>query len=158
MLRFLPVLLLAGFVLEIASIIWVGGAVGALPAILLLIAGGAVGISVFRSAGSNAASALRSSIQHPGIQRNVASTALLRVFAGVLFISPGFFSDAFAILLLLPPVQQWLVSKIKAEHGFPEEGQASTMRRTGIVIEGEVVEIESETVQEHQVRDRRVPF
>jgi UPF0716 protein FxsA len=116
MLRYLPVFLLLGFFLEIASIIWVGGAVGVIPTLLLLLAGGIIGISLFRSAGVNAATVLRSPVQDPSLHRGLAGATLLRIAAGLLFMVPGFFSDALALLLFLPPVQSWLKIQNEGQH------------------------------------------
>jgi UPF0716 protein FxsA len=158
MFRYLPALLLAGFVLEIASIIWVGGAIGVFPTLLLLFAGGMVGAAVFRSAGSNATTVLRASVQDPGRQRNLAAATLARVFSGVLFILPGFFSDLAAVLLLLPPVQAWLGAKFRTTESFESAGYASSERRSGLIIEGEATEIEDAADLDKEDGGGRRPF
>ena len=56
MLRYLPAFLLIGFVLEISSIIWVGARLGVIATLLLLLAGGIAGLSLFRSAEKRAGS------------------------------------------------------------------------------------------------------
>ena len=73
MFRFLSLIFLAGAVLEIASIIWVGSAIGVIPTILLLFAGAVVGVGLFRSAGANASATLRSSIQDQRIYESLAA-------------------------------------------------------------------------------------
>jgi UPF0716 protein FxsA len=143
--RYLPVFLLAGFILEIASIIWVGGALGVLLTLLLLIAGGAAGISVLKSAGTSATAVFKSSVQSPGTHTAFASATLSRVMAGLLLIIPGFFSDLAAVLLLLPPIQKWLASKMNVASGFAAAGHSSPPhRQSHLVIEGEAMEIEEE--------------
>ena len=144
MLRYLPLLVLLGIALEIASIIWVGGRIGVFPALLLLFLGTVVGISLFRSAGASMAQLLRpvSSSQKAGSV--LASAALARVIAGVLFFIPGFFSDALALLVLLPPVQTWMAARIRVSDVGNPYGPARP--GSGMVIEGEAVEI-VETVE-----------
>ncbi len=142
MLRFLPFLFLVGVALEIASIIWIGGLVGVLPTLLLLFAGGMIGIGLFRSAGANMLQTLRSPIQQVSLQQGLAGKTMLRVASGFLFIIPGFFSDIVALFLLLPPVRNFLISKFKVET-FPAEMSAS--RRYDTVIEAEAIEITGET-------------
>ena len=144
MLRFLPVLLLVGFFLEIASIIWVGGSIGVIPTLLLLIAGGIIGISLFRSAGVNAASVLRSPVQDRSLIHGLAGTTLLRISAGMLFMVPGFFSDALAILLFLPPVQHWFRDKVKTSTFSTQAPGQGPTRRQDRVIDIEAVEIHGE--------------
>lgn len=157
MFQYLPIMILAGFMLEIASIIWIGGIIGVLPTILLLIAGVAAGVSVFKSAGSNAAAVLRSSIQDPRTQRNLAGATMARVMAGVLFAVPGFFSDLAAIALLLPPVQAWIARRFKLA-GFEARYAPVQTYQRGTVIEGEAIEIEGEIVSDNGSDDRRAPF
>ena len=47
MIRFLPLLFLAAVVLEIASIIWVGGLIGIAPTLLCMVLGGIVGNAAY---------------------------------------------------------------------------------------------------------------
>jgi len=143
MFRFLSIVFLAGTLLEIASIIWVGSKLGVLPTLLLLIAGGVVGVSLFRSAGANAVAVLRSSIQDQRIIESLAGTTMVRVLAGVLFMVPGFLSDVAGLLLLVLPMHRWIGVKTPVRNGetsgFPRHRQ-----EFGQVIEGEAVEITSE--------------
>lgn len=144
MLRFLPVFLLAGFVLEIASIIWVGDALGVIATLLLLLAGGIIGVSLFKSAGVNAAQVLRSPVQDPALHRGLAGDTLARVGAGLLFMVPGFFSDVLALALFLPPVRSWLRGRMKVETFGAGATRPGYARRDAPVIEGEAIEIEGE--------------
>ncbi len=147
MLKFLPAMFLIGFVLEIASIIWVGGMLGVLTTLLLLLLGGVVGAGILKSAGVNAADALRSPIQSAATQKKAASSTILRVVSGLLFIVPGFFSDMVAVLLLLPPVRWWLETQLNlsvvstsTEHGMrdPRTGGVTIIDAEAIEIEGEI--------------------
>ena len=139
MMRFLPIVFLAGGLLEIASIIWVGSAIGVIATLLLLMCGGVVGMGLFRSAGANAATVLRSSIQDRRMYQSLAGTTMVRIFAGVLFIVPGFFSDVLAFLLLVLPVNRWLARQ--ADGASTASGER---RSTGLVIEGDAHEITGE--------------
>lgn len=144
MLRYLPLLVLLGIALEIASVIWVGGRIGVFPTLLLLFFGTVVGISLFRSAGASMAQLLRPSGSSQKTGSMLASAALARVIAGVLFFIPGFLSDALALLVLLPPVQTWVAARIRvADIGNP---YGTARPRSGMVIDGEAVEI-VETVE-----------
>lgn len=144
MLRALPLLILAGLAAEIASIIWVGSAIGVLPALLLLFGGGILGISLLKSAGLGIAAALRSPVQASSLQKDAAGKAMARVLSGILFLIPGFLSDVAGLLLLLPPVARWLQSKV-AVQGFSAQGfQQPEYRRHATVIDAEAVEITAE--------------
>jgi UPF0716 protein FxsA len=141
MTRLLPFLILAGVAAELVSVILVGNVLGVLATLLLLFAGGVVGISLIRSAGTNIAAALRSPVQASSLQRGVAGKAVARVIAGLFFLIPGFFSDVLGLLLLLPPVRQWLRSRIPVD-SFSTGGPMA--RRHETIIEAEAIEIVGE--------------
>lgn len=147
MTRAIPLLMLGGMVAEIASIIWVGRALGVLPTLLLLFAGGVIGIRLMKSAGTTVATALRSPVQTSAILRGAGSLAVTRVGAGLLFLIPGFFSDICALFVLLPPVRRWLQSCFQlqtASTGTKGHGEPFRPRPFGTVIEGEAIEITAE--------------
>lgn len=140
MLRFLSILFLAGVILELASIIWVGSKIGVVPTILLLFGSGIVGVSLFRSAGANAAAVLRSSIQTQSLIESLAGATFTRIIAGVLFLVPGFLSDIAGLLLLFLPMHRWMGVKahINVDVGPISPGND---KEFGQIIEGEAVEI-----------------
>ncbi len=143
MFRFLMLFILAGAVLEIASLIWVGGAIGLLPTLMLLLGGGVAGIWLLRSTGANAAAVLRSSLQDGKSHERLAGTTVVRILAAILLLVPGFFSDIVALLLLLLPVDWWIARKAARSvgAGSPKPGAGSPV---GPVIEGEAIEITGE--------------
>lgn len=141
MTRLLPLLILAGIAAELTSIILVGNFAGVLPTLLLLFGSGILGISLIRSAGTGIAEAVRSPVQASSVQRGVAGKAMARVVSGLLFLIPGFFSDVIGLLLLLPPVRQWLRGRIPVERFSASSPQA---RRSETIIDGEAVVIEGE--------------
>jgi UPF0716 protein FxsA len=90
---------------ELYVIIQVGQEIGALPTIALLIADSILGAALWRAQGRavwrrfNAALAER---RPPG--REVLDGVLI-IFGGALLLTPGFISDVFGLLLLLPPTR-----------------------------------------------------
>lgn len=147
MTRLIPLLILAGLVAEIASIIWVGKALGLIPTLLLLFASGFVGIRLLKMAGTSVMEAFRSPVQPSSPMRGVGGMAVTRVLAGLLFLIPGFFSDVLALLVLLPPVQRWVRSRFRVEtFTTSTDGRAGPFRDQPFdtVIEGEAVEIVAE--------------
>lgn len=138
MLRFLPLLGLAGFAAEIASIILVGQALGVVPTLVLLFAGAVLGISLIRSAGTNFFEALRAPVQAASVQKGLAGQTLLRALAGLFLLIPGFLSDLLALLLFFPPVQRWIKARITVETPRPS---ANPGERFSTVIEAEAIEI-----------------
>ena len=150
MIRALPLLILVGLAAEIASIIWVGSALGVLATLLLLFGGGLLGFSLLKSAGTGIAAALRSPVQASSLQRDAAGKAMARVLSGLFFLIPGFLSDVAGLLLLLPPVARWLQSKV-AVQGFSAPGEE--YRRQATVIDAEAIEITAEVEPPGRPRD-----
>jgi UPF0716 protein FxsA len=141
MTRLLPLLMLAGLAAELASIILVGNLLGVGPTLLLLFGGGILGFALIRSAGLGIAAALRSPVQGSTLERGVAGKAVARVLAGLFFLIPGFLSDVFGLLLLLPPVRTWLGAKLP--FASFSAGRPSS-RRYETVIDAEAVEVVGE--------------
>ena len=144
MLRYIPILLLAGFFLEIASIIWAGRVLGVILTLLLIVAGAALGMALFRKAGVTVAAALRAPMQDRTAQRQLAGSTAFITLAGLFFLVPGFFSDIIAVLLLFPPIQAWLVARMKFITVTTGGAQAERSERFETVIEAEAVEIKRE--------------
>jgi UPF0716 protein FxsA len=107
------VLFLIAPLVEIASFIVVGQAIGVLPTLGLIVLSAVVGVGLLRFQGAGILRRLQSEAQKgvdPG--RELVRAALL-VVAAFLLIVPGFVGDIVAILLLLPFVRDlvWRVIK-----------------------------------------------
>ena len=144
MLRYLPAFLFTGFILDVVSIVWMGRAAGVGTTLLLLLAGVVAGILVFRAAGISVATALRAPVQDLSSTRGLAGSTVLRMVAAILFIVPGFLSDLIAFVLLLPPIQTWLISRMDRVTVSTQMDPQSRHTRSSTTIEGEAVEIEGE--------------
>lgn len=149
MTRFLPLLFLAAAAAEIASIIWVGSLIGVFPTLLLMLLGGTIGVRLIKTAGMSLAEAIRSPVQKATPLKGIGGQAAARAVSGLLFLLPGFFSDALGLLLFLPLVRRWLGSQLRVD-------TYSTVRPTddgrfGPVIDAEAVEIADEV----EVRGRK---
>ena len=141
MTRLLPFLILAGLAAELASIIVVGNLLGVVPTLLLLLAGGVLGIGLIKSAGTSIVAALRSPVQASSLQQGAAGKAMARAVSGLFFLIPGFFSDLIGLLLLIPPFRRWLRSKLPVQ---TISAGVAPNRRGGTIIEAEAIEIVGE--------------
>lgn len=112
-------LLFAGLVIgEVASVAIVGSYVGAPYTILAIILGVMLGVMLLAGrAFSTLQNAAEAWSKGEEIGPIVASSALVGL-AGILFVIPGFLSDAAGLVLLLPPVRarmsRNLVGRVKA--------------------------------------------
>jgi len=89
-------------ILEIYLIVQVGQAIGAVPTILLLIAGSGLGMWVIKHEGRRAWLALNDTVtsgELPGRELTDAATVLI---GGVLLMVPGFLTDFAGVFCVLP--------------------------------------------------------
>lgn len=96
--------------LELAVIIEVGSAIGVLPTLLLLMAFSFGGAWLVRREGQSAWHRFTDTISTGKVPAGETADGALVILAGAMLLTPGFITDAFGILLLLPPVR----SAIKA--------------------------------------------
>jgi UPF0716 protein FxsA len=105
----MPFLLVALFIVvpiaELAVIIQVGQAIGVWWTILILVADSILGSVLMRSQGRAAWRRFNAALQAGRVPaREVADGALI-IFGGALLLTPGFITDIFGLLFLLPPTR-----------------------------------------------------
>ncbi|WP_329548808.1 FxsA family protein [Streptomyces sp. NBC_01356] len=153
---FLPLGIAVWLVLEIWLLTVVAGAASGLTVFLLLVAGFILGSVVIKRAGRRAFRNLSETLQQQ--QSGVAPTSGtgkgdgngLMMLGGLLLMIPGLISDAFGLLLLIPPVQKALLRYAErtidrkiaaASPGTLGDAfqQARMHRPDGKVVQGEVI-------------------
>lgn len=92
-------------ILEIYVIIQVGQEIGAMPTILLLIAESALGAWVVKREGIRAWRALNDSLASGTLPGKELGDAAVVLMGGVLLLTPGFVTDIFGFLFVLPPTR-----------------------------------------------------
>ncbi|MFA1547123.1 FxsA family protein [Actinomadura chokoriensis] len=102
----LPLLILLGILLlpalEIFVIIQVGGAIGAWPTVGLLVAETVLGAWLVRREGRRAWAALHDTVRTGALHDRELGDAALVMAGGMLLLFPGFVTDFFGLLLVLP--------------------------------------------------------
>ncbi len=112
MARFFAFGFLALPLIEIALFIVVGRAIGLLPTLALVVLAALAGILLLRRQGLDVVNRLRSNMSAGTIPGRTMFDTMLIGLAGILLIIPGFFGDAVALVLLLPPVREWMFSSL----------------------------------------------
>ncbi|EJF89474.1 hypothetical protein ME1_00244 [Bartonella vinsonii subsp. arupensis OK-94-513] len=103
--RFFILLLLSGFLIEIAGFIFVGKEIGILATLSLIILTTIVGITLLRIQGLNFFKNIqREFIQGRTLKNHIMDDAFITLGA-ILLILPGFVSDILGILLLIKPAR-----------------------------------------------------
>jgi UPF0716 protein FxsA len=105
MLPLLVLLFIAVPILEIYVIIQVGEAIGVLPTIALLVLDSIGGSLLMRSQGRAVWRRFNAAIAEGRPPAREALDGVLVVFGGALLLAPGFVTDAFGAILLLPPTR-----------------------------------------------------
>ncbi len=138
----LLVLFLAVPLIEIALFIQVGGLIGLWPTLGIVILTALAGTWLVRSQGSMELARLRASFNELRDPTDPLAHGAMILFAGALLLTPGFFTDALGLALLMPPVRRAALRHIRARFRVetfaygqrPPEPEADT-------IEGEWEEV-----------------
>ncbi|TWI58496.1 UPF0716 protein FxsA [Pseudomonas duriflava] len=129
--------------LELAVLIKLGSAVGVGWTLILLILSTFVGIGMVRVAGFATIWRARMRLAMGEMPEKEITQGLTLGISGILFILPGFISDVFALLILLPVTRKLLVGavvrrlNIRTAGQFRSEPHNSSRPEGPKVIEGE---------------------
>lgn len=97
---------------ELAVIVTVADAIGILPTIALLILVSAVGAYLVKREGIGVMRRTQAAVARGEIPGREMLDGALLMGAGALCIVPGFVTDAFGLLLLIPPVRRFVGSRL----------------------------------------------
>lgn len=150
---------------EIGLFIQVGGWLGLWPTLAIVLLTAFLGTWLVRAQGALALSELRGSLSGQSDPTEALANGAMILVAGVLLLTPGFFTDAVGFALLTPPFRKaafvYLRKRVKVQtfssagpngrHGPRPTNGANT-------IEGEYVELDpDEAPQDNPPRFRRRP-
>ena len=130
---FAPLLVLL-FVLvpiaELAILIQVGQALGLWVTIGVLVADSVIGALLMRSQGRASWRRFNEALQSGRVPANEVIDGALVIFGGACLLTPGFMTDIFGLLFLLPPTRA-VIRRVLLRH-FGKRMLASTMRRAAV--------------------------
>jgi UPF0716 protein FxsA len=90
---------------ELYVIIQVGGAIGLGPTLVLLLADALLGSMLLRQQGRNAWVRFNRALAENRLPHKEVFDGVLIIFGGALLITPGFITDIFGLILLIPPTR-----------------------------------------------------
>lgn len=99
--------------IEIALFIQVGGLIGLWPTLLIVVLTAVFGTWVLRLQGAHALSNLRRSFSELEDPSGPLAHGAMILFAGALLLTPGFFTDALGLALLIPQVRDRLLAFLR---------------------------------------------
>jgi UPF0716 protein FxsA len=138
-------------IIEIALFIQVGGLIGLWPTLGLVLLSAVVGSWLVRSQGLSELARLRASLADLRDPTEPLAHGAMILVAGVLLITPGFFTDTLGILLLIPPVRRAVLRYVRSrvtiqtfDYGTPRAP------RDPNIIDGEWEEVDPPRRPTHQ--------
>lgn len=142
-------ILVAVPIIEIALFIELGGWVGLWPTIALVIGTAILGGVLLRMQGFAAMQRLQSSMAEGGDPRGPLAHGVMILVAGLLMLTPGFFTDAVGFSLLIPPVRSaliaWIGPKLAARAVYMGPGMQGQERpRADQPIDADYVDLDLE--------------
>lgn len=92
-------------IVEIALFIQVGGAIGLWPTLGIVVLTAVIGTVLMRTQGLMAMHQLQNTLHDGGDPSGALVHGALILVAGVLLLTPGFFTDGVGLALLIPPIR-----------------------------------------------------
>ena len=131
--------------IELAVLIQVGSMIGVLPTLLLIVASAILGSVLLRVAGIATAWRAWEKLARGELPEQEVLEGLLIAVGGGLLLLPGFISDVFGLLCLIPFTRRLLVGKVRQraaeqalrQRAFADDLQARSGPARPNVIEGE---------------------
>jgi UPF0716 protein FxsA len=131
--------------IEIALFIQVGGLIGLWPTLAIVVALAFFGSWLVRTQGAMAFADMRRSMADFRDPTEPAAHGAMIMFAGLLLMTPGLFTDAIGLLLLIRPLRSWAIAAISRRFtivGVSQTRQEQTYRPASKdVIDGEFIEL-----------------
>lgn len=124
------VLLLVPF-LEFYVLVEVGARIGAFNAVLLVILFAMAGVWLARTQGMGTLARIQQSLAQGVLPADDMLDGLFLLLAGILMVFPGFVSDVFGILLLLPPVRRLAAHLLRRHMNATMQAQGRAGDRAG---------------------------
>jgi UPF0716 protein FxsA len=143
--RILFLLFLIVPLIEIAILIQIGQIVGVGYTIALVIGTAALGAALFRQQGLSTLARVQMSMNQKELPATELIEGLMLLIAGALLLTPGFFTDVFGFLVLIPPLRNHIARNllIKFLQSHITTYQSTTRSESGRIIDAEHWESDS---------------
>ena len=131
-------LLLAMPVVELAVIVQVAGAIGVIETLALLIAVSVAGAWLLKQQGLATWRSLQQTMASGRMPTKEATDGALILLGGALLLTPGFVTDAFGLVFLLPPTRALVKSSFRKLFGAWAIKRAG---RAGVIYDATVTHV-----------------
>lgn len=100
--------------IEIGLFIQVGGAIGLWPTLAIVILTAFLGTTLLRQQGGQTMREIQRSFHEMRDPSEPMAHGAMILFAGALLLTPGFFTDALGLALMIPGVRRWAFAQMAA--------------------------------------------
>jgi UPF0716 protein FxsA len=142
---------------EIALFIKIGGWIGLGPTLALIVLAAVIGALIVRVQGIGVLSRAQRELAQGSLPVVSVFEGLCLVIAGVLLITPGFFTDAIGALLLVPPVRRMLYRSLRHRIQAHVIAGSSPLRERAPGTPGPIIEAEYEQIHEPARAEPHMP-
>lgn len=142
--RLLFLLFLVVPLVEIACFILIGNAIGLWPTLAGVLLTAIIGSLVLRFQGVSVINQIRSTVGRGELPARAIADAMMIGLAGVLLLTPGYFTDLLGILLLIPPVRTALYGWLRSRLTVVATGTAAGYGFTQTHVEEGTIELDSD--------------
>ncbi len=112
--RLLFLLFLTVPLIEIACFILIGNSIGLWPTLAGVLLTALIGSLVLRFQGMSIVNEIRSTVGRGQLPARAIADAMMIGLAGILLLTPGYFTDLLGLLLLVPPVRTALYAFLRS--------------------------------------------
>ncbi|HHS3620052.1 TPA: FxsA family protein [Proteus mirabilis] len=139
--RWLPLIVICLLIyIEAVIFVHVASSIGVLTTLFLVVLTSCVGISLVKNQGVKNIASMQQKLAMGEVPAAEMVKSVSLVLAGILLLIPGFFTDFLGLLLLLPPLQALLVTKLITRIKIYTPGQGGngfSSHQGGSTFEGE---------------------
>lgn len=143
----LPLIFLSVPLIEIALFILIGGQIGVLATMAMVVLTAMLGTVLLRQQGFAVLADARRALDQGRLPIGAVADGLFLLAAGLLLLTPGFFTDLIGFLLFIPRIRAFLgrivIAQVLERRGASPGPGHGTGRQPGsgaLIIEGEIVE------------------
>lgn len=142
--RFLFALFIIVPLIEMIILIKVGGVIGALPTVILVCLTAIIGVALIKAQGRSTMLRAQQNLQAGQLPADALLDGVCLLLGGAMLLTPGFATDAFGFLLLVPGLRRRLFATLVKRFSFqagamgPNSSTESAKDRAGpSTLEGE---------------------
>jgi len=124
-------------IIEIGLFIQLGGFLGLWPTLTIVVATALIGSMLLRTQGLSTLEELKRTAETGQSPAGPMANGALILVAGLLLLTPGFFTDSFGFLLMVPPIRTLLIKWIATRAQMKIYASAANSQQPPDVIDGE---------------------